>query len=276
MPPPEGAYASASPTHPPPPHSPCRPEFLYLWQINKFDWLVWIVSCLCTLFLVSGGMPWLAAWLAVGPGGRLVGWLPLLLLHSALLAPALVTTRPRRSHPSPHHHQPTTQGVEIGIGIGVGVSLILVIFRTAFPRITTLGRLPGTSIFRSNRQYPEVEEQPHLLLLRIDSPIWFANVENVKEFIRNNVDKKKRAGEVSGDTVRCVANSWGLGFVAGVLGVVAVGPQELPAPACPPPACAPAVYSPHTPLVRSWCLQGRCAGPVPRHRHRRHRHPLPR
>ena len=41
-----------------------------------------------------------------------------------------------------------TQGVEIGIGIGVGVSLVVVIYRTAFPRITTLGRLPGTSIFR--------------------------------------------------------------------------------------------------------------------------------
>lgn len=40
------------------------------------------------------------------------------------------------------------QGVEIGIGIGVGVSLVVVIYRTAFPRITTLGRLPGTSIYR--------------------------------------------------------------------------------------------------------------------------------
>lgn len=38
--------------------------------------------------------------------------------------------------------------MEIGIGIGIGVSLVVVIYRTAFPRITTLGRLPGTSIYR--------------------------------------------------------------------------------------------------------------------------------
>ena len=60
------------------------------------------------------------------------------------------------------------QGVEIGIGIGVGLSLLLVIYKTAFPRITTLGRLPGTSIFRSERMYPEAEASPWLLILRVD------------------------------------------------------------------------------------------------------------
>ena len=51
-------------------------------------------------------------------------------------------------HPLPLCLCPTQQGVEIGIGIGVGVSLVVVIYRVAFPRITTLGRLPGTSIYR--------------------------------------------------------------------------------------------------------------------------------
>ena len=26
------------------------PEFLYLWKINKFDWLVWVACFLATLF----------------------------------------------------------------------------------------------------------------------------------------------------------------------------------------------------------------------------------
>ncbi len=30
---------------------------------------------------------------------------------------------------------------------------------------------------RSTKQYPEAEPQPNVLILRIDSPIWFANVE---------------------------------------------------------------------------------------------------
>ena len=42
----------------------------------------------------------------------------------------------------------STQGVEIGIIVSVCVSLLLVIYRTAFPRITTLGKLPGTEIYR--------------------------------------------------------------------------------------------------------------------------------
>ncbi|KAI7843852.1 hypothetical protein COHA_002403 [Chlorella ohadii] len=122
------------------------PEFLYLFKTNKFDWLVWVTSFLCTLFL----------------------------------------------------------GVEIGIGIGVGVSLVVVIYRTAFPRITTLGRLPGTSIFRSTKQYPEAEPQPNVLILRIDSPIWFANVESVKEFVRTNIARQSKAAAEGGDRVRAV------------------------------------------------------------------------
>ena len=63
------------------------------------------------------------------------------------------------------------QGVEIGIGIGVGLSLLMVIYKTAFPRITTLGRLPGTTIYRSERMYPEAESSPGLLILRVDGEL---------------------------------------------------------------------------------------------------------
>ena len=61
--------------------------------------------------------------------------------------------------------------MEIGIGIGVGLSLLMVIYKTAFPRITTLGRLPGTAIYRSERMYPEAEPSPGLLILRVDGEL---------------------------------------------------------------------------------------------------------
>ena len=38
--------------------------------------------------------------------------------------------------------------MEVGIGVGVGLSLLLVIYRSAFPRIAILGRLPNTEIYR--------------------------------------------------------------------------------------------------------------------------------
>jgi sulfate transporter 4 len=40
------------------------------------------------------------------------------------------------------------QGVEIGIIVSVCVSLLLVIYKIAFPRITTVGKLPSTEIYR--------------------------------------------------------------------------------------------------------------------------------
>ncbi len=42
----------------------------------------------------------------------------------------------------------TLQGVEVGIGIGVGLSLAIVIYKSAFPRIAVLGRLPDSTMYR--------------------------------------------------------------------------------------------------------------------------------
>lgn len=80
-------------------------------------------------------------------------------------------------------------GVEIGIGVGVGLSIVLVIYKVAFPRISQLGRLPGTSVYRSVVMYPEAESSPGVLLLRVDAPLWFANIEGVREYV-SKADRK--------------------------------------------------------------------------------------
>lgn len=48
-------------------------------------------------------------------------------------------------------------GVEIGIGAAVGISLITFIYKSAFPKISLVGRLPGTDIYRSRRLFPKAE-----------------------------------------------------------------------------------------------------------------------
>jgi hypothetical protein len=53
----------------------------------------------------------------------------------------------------------------------------VVIYKVAFPRISQLGRLPGTSVYRSTAMYPEAEATPGVLVLRIDAPIQFFNIE---------------------------------------------------------------------------------------------------
>jgi hypothetical protein len=52
-----------------------------------------------------------------------------------------------------------------------GLSLLVVIYKVAFPRITPLGRLPNSSIYRSTKQYPEAEETPGVFVLRVDAPL---------------------------------------------------------------------------------------------------------
>ena len=53
------------------------PEFIYLWKTNKFDWLVWNVAFLFTIFLVSAclGVCGAAALAVSNGGGWCVGWL---------------------------------------------------------------------------------------------------------------------------------------------------------------------------------------------------------
>lgn len=95
-------------------------------------------------------------------------------------------------------------GVEVGILVGVGVSLVLVIYKTAFPRITSLGKLPETNIYRNIAMYPDAEEPQGMILFRIDAPIFFANIEGIKDFLIDKLARAKAAHEKVGDQVRYV------------------------------------------------------------------------
>jgi len=99
------------------------PEAIHLFKVHKFDFMVWCVACLGTLFL----------------------------------------------------------GVEAGLAIAVGVSLLIVTYESAYPHTALLGRLPGTTIYRNIKQYPEAKKTDGILCMRIDAPIYFANTQHVRE-----------------------------------------------------------------------------------------------
>lgn len=83
-------------------------------------------------------------------------------------------------------------GVEIGLGVSVGLSLVIVIYKTAFPRITTIGRIPETTIYRSNKMYPDAEMVTGIMMLRIDAPIYFANIHGISDYIRDKLARIRR------------------------------------------------------------------------------------
>lgn len=72
-------------------------------------------------------------------------------------------------------------GILEGIGIGVILSLIIVIYNSSHPNIVMLGRIPETDKYRDLERYPDARTQSNTIIVRIDSTLYFANVEYMKE-----------------------------------------------------------------------------------------------
>ncbi|CAG7882425.1 unnamed protein product [Brassica rapa] len=75
-------------------------------------------------------------------------------------------------------------GIEIGVLVGVGFSLAFVIHESANPHIAVLGRLPGTTVYRNMKQYPEAYTYNGIVIVRVDAPIYFANISYIKDRLR--------------------------------------------------------------------------------------------
>lgn len=77
-------------------------------------------------------------------------------------------------------------GVETGIMIGVFLSLILFLWRTSQPHVAIVGQVPGTEHFRNVDRYAVITH-PHLLALRIDESLYFANAGYLEDKIYEQV-----------------------------------------------------------------------------------------
>ena len=73
-------------------------------------------------------------------------------------------------------------GVERGIVLGIVLSLGFLLWRASHPPIVEVGRRPGSDHFRRRTRH-DVETLPHVLLLRIDQGLFFANASTVGEYI---------------------------------------------------------------------------------------------
>ncbi|KAG1330762.1 sulfate transporter 1.2 [Cocos nucifera] len=73
--------------------------------------------------------------------------------------------------------------VEIGLLIAVSISLAKILLQVTRPRTALLGNLPRTTVYRNIEQYPEALKVPGVLIVRVDSAIYFTNSNYVKERI---------------------------------------------------------------------------------------------
>lgn len=73
-------------------------------------------------------------------------------------------------------------GVEKGILLGVGATIALYLWRTSRPHMAVVGRVANTEHFRNVRRH-ETQTLPHVLLLRIDESLYFANAKHIEDFV---------------------------------------------------------------------------------------------
>ena len=83
-------------------------------------------------------------------------------------------------------------GIEQGILTGVIVSLIAVIYQTSQPHTAIMGRLPDTSTYRNLRRNPEALTKSHVVIVRMDANLYFANASAFKDLVLE-VDVKSPA-----------------------------------------------------------------------------------
>nr|MBS0036587.1 solute carrier family 26 protein [Saprospiraceae bacterium] len=83
-----------------------------------------------------------------------------------------------------------TGGIEVGIIVGFALSIILVIFRASRPHMARLGRIPGTDVFRNLDRFYQLEEHSDTLIMRVDGPLYYANIDYVKKNFDKWVEEK--------------------------------------------------------------------------------------
>lgn len=82
-------------------------------------------------------------------------------------------------------------GMVPGIVTGVALSILLLLYRAANPHMAILGRVKGFTEYRNIKRFQDLENWDHLLILRVDAPFVFVNIQTIKEKILGEAIKRQ-------------------------------------------------------------------------------------
>ncbi len=68
-----------------------------------------------------------------------------------------------------------------GVLLGAAISIVLLLRQAARPRVTEMGRIPGSTYYADRSRHPENEVIPGALIVRCESSLLYFNVEYVRE-----------------------------------------------------------------------------------------------
>ncbi len=80
-----------------------------------------------------------------------------------------------------------TAGVLAGVIVGIALSLVWLVYVATSPGMPSLGREPGTQVFRDVAENPSDELFPGIAVVRLDGGLFFATADALEERIRGLV-----------------------------------------------------------------------------------------
>jgi SulP family sulfate permease len=87
------------------------------------------------------------------------------------------------------------EGVQLGVATGVVLSVLMYLYRTSRPHIAVIGLVPGTQHFRNVKRHA-VLTSPHVLSVRVDESLYFANVSFLEEKLTDLLIANPAAGHL--------------------------------------------------------------------------------
>lgn len=87
-------------------------------------------------------------------------------------------------------------GMVVGIVTGIILSILLFLYRAAYPHIARLGRIKGHHEFRNVTRFSNLETWEGLVIIRIDAPLSFINIQEIKDYILRILTEEPKTREI--------------------------------------------------------------------------------
>lgn len=81
------------------------------------------------------------------------------------------------------------EGVESGVAAGILVSILVHLYKSSRPHVAIVGEVPGTEHFRNVLRH-KVITHDHILSLRVDESLYFANTRYLEDLIYKEVSER--------------------------------------------------------------------------------------
>jgi SulP family sulfate permease len=86
-------------------------------------------------------------------------------------------------------------GVEMGVMAGVLISILIHLYKSSRPHVAEVGQVPGTEHYRNVLRHKVITDD-HILTLRVDESLYFANARFLEDYIYDAVANRPRLKHV--------------------------------------------------------------------------------